>query len=170
MKKLFPVFLLLFIAAALSGQDAHTLVKIGMKTPQFTFESSPGQTSRISDYEGKVVLITFFATWCGPCREELPYIEKEIYQPLKDNKEFALLVFGREHNREAVEKFRQGQSFSMPLYPDPERKVFGQFASQFIPRNFVLNRKGEIVYMTTGFNKAEFGKLKKTILETVKNQ
>jgi peroxiredoxin len=167
MKKLFPAFLLLVLTLTLTAQDEFTLVKKGMKVPQFTFTPSPAKTSRISDYEGKVVLIFFFATWCGPCRAELPRVDKEIYQTLKENNDFALLVFGREHDWKTVEKFRKDQGFSMPLYPDPERKIYEQFAVQQIPRNFLLNKKGEIVYMSTGFNETEFGRLKKTLHEAL---
>lgn len=157
------LLILLFLATATRGQDEATLAAPGSQVPEFTFEVAPGQRASITDYRGKVVLITFFATWCGPCRQELPHVDKEIYLQYPDGQKVVLLTFGREHDWDTVLKFRKEQKFAMPLYPDPERKIFSLFATQNIPRNFLVDRSGKIIYASTGFNKTEFEKLQKEI-------
>ncbi len=150
------------------AQDEFTLVQKGTRAPDFTFETSPGVEANLSDYKGKVILITFFATWCGPCRQELPHIDKEIFQPKRNNPAFVLLTFGREHDWETVNKFRSDQKFTMPLYPDTGRKIFSRFAGQNIPRNFLIGKDGKIRYSSVGYNDLEFGKLKAEIESALK--
>lgn len=168
MKYLVSIFLIAAIAIQVKAQDSFTLAKINSPAPAFTFESKPGTKQQLSDLKGKVVLVTFFATWCGPCRAELPHIQKDIFQKYADNPNFELLIFGREHDWETVNKFKKDQGFTMPFYPDPERKIFSLYASQNIPRNFVIDKKGNIVYASVGFNEEDFAKMKAEIEKQVK--
>lgn len=138
-------------------------MKTGDTVPSFTYEKSPGEWKNIGECKGKVVFITFFATWCGPCREELPHIEKEIYQRYKDNSHFELLVFGREHDWETVNKFRSQQQFSMPVLPDTGRHIFAKFAVQGIPRNFLIDKNGKVIWAGVGYDPGDFSHLKKEI-------
>ena len=168
MKHVTMLFLLTALIIQVSAQDNFTLARLNAQAPAFAFEVKPGTKHQITDYKGKVVLLTFFATWCGPCRAELPHIEKDIHQKYADNPNFELLIFGREHDWETVNKFKNDQKFSMPFYPDPERKIFSLYASQNIPRNFVIDKKGNIVYASVGFNEEDFAKMKAEIEKQLK--
>ena len=67
----------------------------------------------MSEARGDVVLINFFATWCGPCRMELPHIQ-QIWEERKDNPRFRLLVIGREETMETVKQFCEENGFTLP--------------------------------------------------------
>jgi len=153
----------IFLAYNSIAQEETTFVKLSGPVPEFNYEISPGISKSINDLKGKTVLITFFATWCGPCREELPHIQSDIYNKYKKNPNFALLIFGREHSWEEVNKFRTDNKFSMPFFPDPDRIIYSKFAGQYIPRNFLISPEGNLLFSSIGFNKTEFDALKALI-------
>jgi len=165
MKRLLLICSLILSTTALFAQDEFTLVKQGEKAPDFSFETAPGKTVKLSELKGKVVWINFFATWCPPCRKELPYLQKEVFDKYKDNKDFVLIILGREHSWDEINKFKAEQNFTMPFSPDPERKVFSVYAKQNIPRNFIIDKEGNIAYSSIGFNEEDFEKTKTTVSE-----
>lgn len=142
---------------------SQTLVSIGMKTPAFKYEIAKGKFASINDLKGKLVLINFFATWCGPCKVELPKIETEIWDKHHANPKFVMLTFGREHNWSEVDKFKQDNGFQFPFFPDPTRGVYGKFATQLIPRSFLIDEEGKIIFMSEGFEENHFNQLVKLI-------
>ncbi len=158
-KKLLLFLFFIALIFQVFAQDEFTLVKKGGKAPDFTFETAPGKTAKLSDFKGKVVWINFFATWCGPCRQELPHLQKEVYDKLKNNNDFVLIILGREHSWDEVNKFKTEQGFTMPFYPDPERKVFSMYANQNIPRNFIIDKNGNISFTSIGFTEEDFEKI-----------
>lgn len=163
-KILYSLFLLLISSSLLiMAQEETTFVKLSDPVPSFEFEKSPGKTMNINDLKGKTVLITFFATWCGPCRKELPLIQSDIYNKYKKNPNFELIILGREHTWNEVNKFKEANKFTMPFYPDPDRKVYSKFAGQYIPRNFLISPDGKILFSSIGFEEKDFKKLKEMI-------
>ena len=161
MKKLLTIALILIAPLLSKAQepDPSTLLKVGDTAPVFSFEIEKGKTVNIQDYRGKVVLLNFFATWCGPCREELPVVQKEIWDKYSSNSKFALFIFGREEGWDKVLPFKTANNFTFPMLPDEGRKVFSLFATQYIPRNILLDENGKIIYQSTGYSPQEFDKL-----------
>jgi thiol-disulfide isomerase/thioredoxin len=165
MKK-FLLIIFTFCYSFSYAQEETTFVKLSDNIPAFDFEKSPGVKQNISEYKGKLVLITFFATWCGPCRKELPHIQSDIFNKYKKNPNFEILIFGREHSWDEVNKFKTENKFTMSFYPDPERKIYSKFAGQYIPRNFLISPEGKILFSSIGFEEKDFKSLK----EMIKNQ
>ncbi len=164
--KFFYTALLLFvISVSAFSQDEFTLVKTGDPAPDFSFETEPGKSVKLSDLQGKVIWINFFATWCGPCRKELPHLQKDVYDKYKNNEDFVLIILGREHSWEEINKFKTKQGYSMPFSPDPKREIFSMFAKQNIPRNFIIDKDGKIAYSSIGFEEKEFEKIKQKVNE-----
>ncbi|MBU8893289.1 MAG: TlpA family protein disulfide reductase [Bacteroidales bacterium] len=146
-----------------------TLTEIGQKVPEFSYTTLSNDTININDLEGKVVFMNFFATSCPVCIKELPFIENEIWAKYKDDENFELIVFGREHIAEEMIAFKEKNNYTFNIVPDPERRIYSLFAEKYIPRNIILNRDGNIIYQATGFTDEEFIKLKE-VLETELNE
>ena len=151
----------LFFAAALFSllsfaQDNNAdIVKVGDSMPAFTLHSTVNGTVNSEDLKGKVVLINIFATWCGPCQSELAEVQKTLWPKYKDNKDFCMLVIGREHTDDQLTEYNKRKGFTFPLYPDPKREVTGKFASQYIPRSYLIDKEGKVISATVGYKKEE---------------
>lgn len=170
MRQLITFLLISFvlIANAQDDKESSTIVKPGQQVPEFSFKDYDGKTVSISDCKGKTVMIMFFATWCPPCRKELPHVQTEIYDKYKDNPKFKLLVFGREHSEEDLAKFKKEQKFTMPILSDKDRSIYSKFAEKYIPRNFLIDTNGKVIFKSVGFEEKDFSKLKSFIANQVR--
>ena len=92
------------------------------------------------------------ATWCGPCQLEMPLLEKDIWQKYKSSPDFAMVAIAREQTKDTVVTFEAKHKFTYPLAYDPNRAVYAKFADSGIPRAYVVDRKGRIVYRTVGYD------------------
>ncbi len=169
MSLLYFLFLLLPFAA-IAQQDESTLIKIGDTVPQFSFEIEKGKMVNIKDYKGKLILINLFATWCPPCNEELPLVQKQIWEKHNDNEGFAFFVFGREEGWDKLIPYKEKKGFTFPILPDADRNIFKQFATQSIPRNIIVNQEGKIIYQSVGYSEKEFAEMVTLIDENLKKQ
>lgn len=134
---------------------ATTLVKVGEMAPDFTVTLFDGKTVTLSELKGKVVLLNFWATWCPPCREELKRVQQDVIDRYADE-QFVFLPISRGEERAAVAAFREQQGYTFPMGLDPERKIYDQYASNYIPRNFLIDKEGRVAMATVGYEPAEF--------------
>ena len=86
-------------------------------------------------------------------------MQKTLWPKYKDNKDFALLVIGREHTDAELQKYNEKKGFTFPLYPDKNRAVYGTFAKNLIPRSYLVDKTGKVVYATKGYSDEEFAEL-----------
>ena len=159
MKKLVMMFMVLVIAIGVQAQE----LKVGDTLPKFELKSSVYGNVKSSDLKGKVVLVSLFATWCGPCQKELADVQSTLWPKYKDNKNFVMLVVGREHSDEDLQKYNERKKFTFPLYPDPKREVFSLFAEKSIPRAYLFGKDGKLIHSSIGYTEEEFQKLMETI-------
>ena len=145
-----------------------TLVKEGMEAPDFTVEMLDGSQVALSSLRGNVVLVNFWATWCPPCREELTHVQSDIIDRFA-GRPFRMLAISRGEKRETVEKFIADNGYKFPVALDPEQAVFNLFASNFIPRNFLIGADGKVVFVGVGYEDDEFAAMTDTIEKTLNN-
>lgn len=146
----------------LFGQESFDVVSVGDEAPDFTVKTIKDKTLCLDELKGKYVLINFFATWCKPCMEEMPLIEKYIQQKF-DEKDLVVIAIGREHNINELELFNQQKKFSFNIAADPERNIYSMYAQKFIPRLYLVDKMGKLIYAHSGYKKSEFDKLIKLI-------
>ena len=161
------ILMTLFQLSVAQDTTNTSLTEVGQIVPQFTVTTLDGQEINTQNLKGKVLLINFFATWCGPCMAEMPHLEKEIWQKFKD-KDFIVVAVGREHSKEELMKFKQKKELSFFMAPDPNREIYQKFATMYIPRNYLVNREGRIVYQSRGYTKEEFKTLVNKIEEVLR--
>ena len=168
MKKLFIASLCLLLASLTFPVLAADLVKVGDPMPKFTIVHDNGMKVASTSFKGKVVLINLFATWCPPCQKELAAVKETLWPKYKDNKDFVMLVIGREHTDADLKKYNSKKGFTFPLYPDKNRAIFSSFADELIPRSYLIGKDGKVVYMSKGYKDTEFEELMNQIESELK--
>lgn len=164
MKKLVVTFMMLVMIVCVQAQE----LKIGDVLPNFELTSSVYGNVKAADLKGKVILISLFATWCGPCQKELADVQSMLWPRYKDDKNFVMLVVGREHTDEQLQKYNERKGFTFPLYPDPKREVFSLFAEKTIPRTYLFGKDGTLIYSSIGYTAEEFQNLMNSIEAALK--
>ena len=144
-----------------------SIVRVGDIAPEMEMELTDGQKVKLSDLRGKVVMLQFTASWCGVCRKEMPFIEKDIWQKHKGNKHFALYGIDRDEPLETVKAFAEKTGVTYPLALDPGADHFAKYADRKagITRNVLIDKEGRIVMLTRLYNEEEFASLCKKIDE-----
>jgi len=151
MKRLVPVFLLLsFLAmAACSREEAPQPATEGKPAPDFTLPDLAGQKTRLSDLKGKVVLVNFWATWCPPCREEIPSMA--VLNRLMAGKPFRMLAISIDQGgKGAVEAFFRESGTTLPALLDADGTTGRLYGTTGVPETFVIDRKGVIIKKVVG--------------------
>jgi len=119
------------------------------KAPDFSLQSINGKTIRLSDYNNKVVILNFFATWCPPCREEIPDFIELVNTT--DKERFVIIGISIEKGDEsAVKKFAADRKINYPILVDDGfvSKTYGPINS--IPTTFIIDKKGNITEKIIG--------------------
>lgn len=148
------------------------IVKIGDQAPDdFELLLQDGTKTSLKKLRGKIVILQFTASWCHVCREEMPYLESDIWQAYKD-KGVVLIGVDRDEPVETVQKFHKDIKITYPLALDPGAKIFQLYADKKagVTRNVVIDEEGKIRFLTRLYNKEEFSKLVETVAQLSKRK
>jgi peroxiredoxin len=110
------------------------------QAPEFQLNTLDGQTVRLSDFRGDVVLLNFWATWCGPCAVEMPYLQ-QVYEEWQ-GKGLVLLAVNIGDSADKVAAFMQDNGLSVPVLLDSDGTVATQYGIAGIPRTFLIDQDG----------------------------
>ena len=124
------------------SDDKSTGITIGKTAPDFELETLEGKKAKLSDYRGKKVILNFWASWCPPCREEMPEFQR-IYSENKDK----LVVVGvnLQESRENAEAFIEKLSITFPILLDPNSQVKDMYNVFTQPVTYFIDESGKIV-------------------------
>ncbi len=138
---------LLFVAAVSDAQPIKRsdgiggVVQVGDEAPNFMLRDLTGNMRSLSQFRGKVVLLNFWATWCGPCRVEMPAME-QLYRTLPRG-EFEILAVSTDSQGAAVTRpFQKQMGFTFPILHDSEYRVGLAYGARSIPVTFMVDRHG----------------------------
>jgi len=152
----------MLLASAFLGVEENDIVKVGQPAPDFSGVTSDGQRLEASAFKGKVVLLNFFATWCPPCQEELPHLEKDVWQKYQ-GQGLVVVAIGREHTPDVLKKFKATKGLTFTVVADPKREIYARYAAQYIPRNYLIGKDGVIKYTSAGWEPEEMEKMTRVI-------
>ncbi len=139
--------------------------EISREEASFSFTDAMGKTANTTALRGKVVFINFWASWCPPCRAEMPSLDK-LYKKLKDDNRFVFLFINEDEDKTKAIKYLDKNNFVFPLYHRSE-DVPAEIFSGSLPTTIVLNKQGKVVLKhegLAGYNTDEFIKQLKELL------
>lgn len=127
------------------GGMGGTTVPAGKLAAPFALEDLNGRLVTLADLRGKIVFLNVWATWCGPCREEMPSIET-LYNEFKNNKDLVILAVSQDtEGRSAVEQYVEKNGYHFEVLLDPQNKVGESYDVGGVPETFIIDRDGRIV-------------------------
>src|SRR5277367_6859883 len=130
---------------ASEAQSSDAPVAAGGQAADFKLEKLDGTTVSLDSLRGKVVFLNVWATWCEPCREEMPSMQT-LYDDFKGNKDFVMLAVSQDvKGRAAVAPYVAKNGYHFTILLDPENKIGETYDVSGVPETFIIDRKGQIV-------------------------
>ncbi len=168
MNKMFPRWSGLLLACLISVFALNHAQAASNKgpAPNFTLKSLSGKNLKLSEMTGNVVLINFWASWCGPCREEMPLLNAlhKKYEPLG----FTVLGVNVEEKSKNARGFLKDFPVDFPILLDNKNKVSKQYKVVAMPTTVMVDRDGNVRYLHKGYKTGDEKKYRKMIKKLVR--
>ena len=120
----------------------------GKGTPSLTLEDVAGRTVDLRKMKGQVVLVNFWATWCEPCRDEMPGLER--LRAKLQGKPFEVLAVNFGESNPKVAAFLEREKLTLPVLMDPEKKAADRWKAKGLPMTFLVDARGQVRYWVFG--------------------
>jgi len=170
------IMVLMFALMSFSLFAAKTNKKEDVKVPNIVLQDQYGKKHNLADYKGKVVVINFWATWCGYCVREMPDFEK-VYKEFGSNSKDVIIIGiagpksklnanNVDVSKEEITAFLKKKNITYPTLMDETGKTFADYGVRAFPTTYVINKKGFLEGYVSGAITAD--QLKKAINETLK--
>ena len=146
-------FLLALAWPVCAGTDSprHLMLQApseSVEAPTFSLSDLTGKKIQLKDYRGKLVFLNFFATWCSPCREEMPGMER-LFRAYRD-KGLVVLAVNMQQSAKTVRPFVQELKLSFPVLLDAEGSVSHDYGIRALPVSFLVGRDGNLLWRAMG--------------------
>ena len=146
----------LFLGASYFGYGALTrgasagVMRARVSAPDFTVKDAGGNDVKLSDMKGSPVVINFWASWCPPCRDEMPHFE-EVFNELGDDVHFMMVnLTGGSETKEKADQFIASQGLTFPVYYDFTGEAATRYEVQYIPTTVFVDAEGYLAGSSTG--------------------
>lgn len=137
------VVLALVVAPLLAAcEKAPRIATVGSKAPDFSLADGSGRKRTLSELEGKVVFVNFWATWCPPCREEMPSMQR-LYERMPKDK-FEMLAILENDSQKNAKAFAAKLGITLPILYDEAKTVWPTYGLTGVPETFIVDKKGVI--------------------------
>ncbi|HHH12749.1 MAG TPA: TlpA family protein disulfide reductase [Thiolapillus brandeum] len=165
MRKILVLLFLLATAPALAVKPGKGMTEVPDRpqAPDFTLRDLDGNEHRLADYRGKVLIVNFWATWCPPCRAEMPSMER-AWQKTKD-KDVVLIAINVGEDEDTIFQFTADYPVTFPLLLDENSEVVGPWGVRGLPTTYVVDPDGRIVYRAIGGREWDDPALLEKVLE-----
>ena len=141
--------LILFSLEQNNSYLKYSPLKLDLPAPNFTFPGLDGKMVNLSDYRGNVVLVNIWATWCPPCVDEMPSMER-LYKELNGENFEILAVSIDALGTKAVAPFMKKYNLSFPALMDPDGTIKTMYRTTGVPESFIVNQKGILIKRIIG--------------------
>ena len=116
--------------------------------PDFGFIQSSGRRVHLRDFRGQVVLVNFWATWCPPCRDEMPSLN-DLGQ-VKNFNQLVILAFSVDESWDVVNRYMLENHFTLPVCADFDRRISTLYGTRKFPETFIIDKKGKVAFKVIG--------------------
>jgi cytochrome c-type biogenesis protein len=138
------------LAACAGGSDLPAVVEVGQPAPDYAATALTGDSVKLASLRGNVVLLNVWATWCNPCRAEIPYLE-ELHKKFASN---GLRIIGvsidAAGGEEGIASFAKEIGMTYPIWRDPDQDVMTRFLAVGVPASFLIDREGVLRWKHVG--------------------